>query len=556
MIAGISLTLPLVATALDYSDAADRYEDAAQLSMAERAAVNVLTNEGIVEGEGGLVSPGRPVNRAEISKVILLAAYKDAAEVETVEGVDCFPDVREKHWFAKYVCSLHDREVVQGNPDGLFHPERTLNLAEAVTMAVRMWDLALPVYIREPDHWYDPYMDAARGAGILTSDMGNPAMAMSRGKTFRLIAAFKAYADGELDMYRRAERGEDIAVSSSSSSTSSTPSMPSSSSISSLSSSSSHPSSKPLPDFPAVGRLLLAGTRTQPVATARFFANLEPVRLRAVKVTLMAEAESIQSLYLVDASGTQITQLSLDPYDTTDKTWRATIGTSPGYEIPHRENKFLGVEVVMKGDQMGAVSEEMIQVDEFSLTVEGIWTGETFGSQAQDSQTIAYPKHQTVRGKITGVKSAGPAEDIFIPGSNHQLASFAFSGVTVSTGSPRIEHLQFQVSAPSTVSFTNWVLSSPTAATTHACSVDSISSLIINCLSIPSDLGTIGSAPRVLRISADTSLSSGAAQPTVQVSLNQPGSIDATGAVRWTDGSGHFNWIEALAPIARGTAWR
>jgi hypothetical protein len=39
------------------------------------------------------------------------------------------------------------------------------------------------------------------------------------------------------------------------------------------------------------------------------------------------------------------------------------------------------------------------------------------------------------------------------------------------------------------------------------------------------------------------------------VDLGQPGSIGVNGAVRWTDGAGHYTWTEFTAPVVRGTRW-
>jgi hypothetical protein len=296
-----------------------------------------------------------------------------------------------------------------------------------------------------------------------------------------------------------------------------------------------------------VSQLILLGERSEPIASATFFANLEPLRVNAAEVKLEREIESIESMFLVDSKGVAIGQLSLDHiFDATDKTWRGTFQTST-YMIPKSEERTLGIEVRLKERNLGGSSEELIEVDTFRITTQGDWTG---GGINSAPNTFAFPKHQTAQGRITSVKNAMEETGVLPPGPNQQLASFRFSAESVAGTSVRIEHLEFQVSKSSDVAVSNWRLMTTDSPDYVSCTLSN--GTVVSCLSLPETFGAI-SGSRTLRLVGDVVLDQGAQHPYLQVSLGQPGTVGENGAIRWTDGTGHFNWVELPAPIARST---
>lgn len=548
-----AVLVPLAAFAIDYSDATERYTDA-PFSRAETAGISVLSNLEAVSGNpDGTFRPGRLLNRAEFLKIVLLSAGIGP----TPDDLNCFPDVRSAEWFAEYVCEAKQRGIVQGNPDGYFRPARNVNFAEALKMLVETWGLTLPTYIRAPDHWYDPYFDAAHSAGIPVDVFGTPDHLLTRGEMARLAASFVAYDSGELDTYLDAERGvfhsssSSLTSASSSSVTSTSSSFSSSSTSSSVSSSSSSSSASVAHDFPARSRFLIAGERSHPVASANFFANLEPLYVRGAIVKLFNDIDGIDSMYVIDSTGVEIGQIYLDKiYDSSEKTWRGTFPASAtSYKIPKSEQRTIGVELRMKPRNQGGTSEEMVQVDSLSLTTEGEWT--------QNSATVVqnilpYPKHQTAMGRIVSIQNAAAESEALPLGANNILAAFRIGGSAVEGATLRIEHLEFQVSKSPSVNVANWRLTMPDTSDSWPCSVNDT---VVSCSSLPTWLGTLGSgqSSRIFRLMGDVTLSPGYTDKNMQISVSQPGGVDQLGSVRWTDETGHFNWVELDSPLARST---
>jgi len=550
-LAATILLIPLVALALNYTDRTGRYADA-PFSRSEAAAISLLTSLGAVQGNpDGSFRPERTLNRAEFLKIAFLSHPRIRAGKS--DATRCFPDVDEEDWFSPYVCIARRRGVVQGYPDGYFHPENPVNYAEALKILGELYDYTAWAPPDAP--WYAVYVQAAQNhKTILPVNLPYDAP-LTRGQMARLAAAYRAEVEGELDLYRTAEQGQPIIRLSSASSTPQS-SAPSSGvgSISSFSSffsfSSSVSSHQGLPDLPARSRFLILGERSSPIASAAFFSKGEPTRVREVEIVFKTKIESIENVFLIDANGVQIAQLSLDPLDTTDKTWKATVGPEHAYELPKDEERVLAVEVRLKEKDRGGISEQLVQVDTVKVTVEGIWSHDSYISRPPD---FPFPKHQTSFGRITRVMNALRESDILPLGSDQLLAAFSFEGTVIPTAKLQLEQLEFQVSKSSSLAVSGWELGVPGSSLRVACSV---STTIISCSYIPAELGALDGGVRTLQLYGDVSLDQGAANYFLQVSLNQAGAIGENGAIRWADEVGHFNWVELPTPLARSTYWQ
>ena len=128
--------------------------------------VETLRIKGLVKGySSSIFGPDRQINRAEFLKILTLAAFGNV--VLQTDNVRCFVDfIGPEQWYWVTACAAKEKGILTGYPDGTFRGETKVNLVEALAMTVRAWNLPLPVYIRAPDYWYDPYVDTAAGRGI------------------------------------------------------------------------------------------------------------------------------------------------------------------------------------------------------------------------------------------------------------------------------------------------------------------------------------------------------------------------------------------------------
>ncbi|MFC1749813.1 septal ring lytic transglycosylase RlpA family protein [Pseudomonadota bacterium] len=132
-------------------------------------AIKYLKDKELIEGyEDGSFQPLQEINRAEALKIIMLAFPDSQIIEEPVDGEPAadpiFPDVTADKWYYSYIASSYNNEIINGYPDGYFHPENTINRAEALKMVILQEGGPLPISITEPPYtdvpvsaWFAPY---------------------------------------------------------------------------------------------------------------------------------------------------------------------------------------------------------------------------------------------------------------------------------------------------------------------------------------------------------------------------------------------------------------
>lgn len=154
-------------------------------SQDDEEAINFLYDFGIVNGYyDGTYRPLASINRAELLKILVMSKVDDVPS----DGRNCFNDVAED-WYAKYVCYAKEQEWVSGYKDGTFAPEKSINRAEAIVMALKVFDDEIEFkfgdagYLDVPDDaWYTDYLYAAKFNGLLAdASYFYPANQITRG---------------------------------------------------------------------------------------------------------------------------------------------------------------------------------------------------------------------------------------------------------------------------------------------------------------------------------------------------------------------------------------
>lgn len=128
--------------------------------------IEQIAELGIVQGYGhGIYRPDIAINRAEFLKILMLAVY--GTESYNVYNDRCFADFTgESQWFWSHACTAKQRGIIGGYPDGTFHGAQTVNLAEALKMAERAWNVPTPPDVYAPEYWYVPYFEVAAERGL------------------------------------------------------------------------------------------------------------------------------------------------------------------------------------------------------------------------------------------------------------------------------------------------------------------------------------------------------------------------------------------------------
>lgn len=141
-----------------------------------------MTQSGVVQGyEDGTFRPNSHVSRIEALKIILKSASVNVLPLSSTQFVSPpvdnyghpivatvapmqrsigFPDVPLDSWYAPYVNTGEQKEIIHGYPDGLFRPQGLITRVEAYKMLFRAFGVLRDAPV-EGEDWFTPYVKYA-----------------------------------------------------------------------------------------------------------------------------------------------------------------------------------------------------------------------------------------------------------------------------------------------------------------------------------------------------------------------------------------------------------
>jgi len=134
--------------------------------------VEQLRVAGIIHGKTvGYFQPNAALTRAELVK-IALNAFGDS--VATSVSTKPFSDAEPAMWYSPYLAKAKELGIVQGYADGSFHPNQTVNRAEALKILLAASGLSVPASSGSSFSdvskaaWYAKYVEFAKASGIVS----------------------------------------------------------------------------------------------------------------------------------------------------------------------------------------------------------------------------------------------------------------------------------------------------------------------------------------------------------------------------------------------------
>ncbi|HEY5714672.1 MAG TPA: septal ring lytic transglycosylase RlpA family protein, partial [Candidatus Gracilibacteria bacterium] len=137
---------------------------------------------GYKNGEFKYFRPLQEINRVEGLKILLLSAN---LELDHDASVLPFPDTSKQSWYTPFVVTALNNEIANGYPNGNFHPENKISLAEFLKMLILAFDIdyAAP---QENQKWFTPFLERARQLHIVTSP-DDPSHIVTRGEAAEMV---------------------------------------------------------------------------------------------------------------------------------------------------------------------------------------------------------------------------------------------------------------------------------------------------------------------------------------------------------------------------------
>ncbi|NLA58164.1 MAG: S-layer homology domain-containing protein [Firmicutes bacterium] len=142
-----------------------------------KADIRALVAEGVISGyPDGTFRPKNPVTRAEFARILAKAFHLQSS------GQAPFADIRN-HWAKDEISALAAKGIIQGYPDGRFHPDEKITRAEIVTMLTRALKLDKDFHVdyfdwwptftdMSEEHWSYNSVEIASRLGIIPSVFG------------------------------------------------------------------------------------------------------------------------------------------------------------------------------------------------------------------------------------------------------------------------------------------------------------------------------------------------------------------------------------------------
>ncbi len=142
-------------------------------------AILYLKEEGVIEG----YSDGtfRPDKRINRAEFLKIAMEGSGRDLG---GKNCFSDVAEQ-WFAQYVCSAKNQGIIDGYPDGTFKPSNDINFVEASKIIANT--LHLNINDSYKDNWYHQFVKALEAKFAIPSSVDSFGKNITRGEMSEII---------------------------------------------------------------------------------------------------------------------------------------------------------------------------------------------------------------------------------------------------------------------------------------------------------------------------------------------------------------------------------
>lgn len=149
------------------------------------AAVEALRLLEVLDGySDGTFRPSTVLTRAQFCKMAVYA-MNGTDQLGRYRTVTVFPDVKPSHWAAAYInMAAKGKGIISGYVDGLFHPDQTVTVGQAVTILLRLLG-----YKDENigGIWPDSYMAEASLVGLTDGIKSDASAGLTRGDAAKLF---------------------------------------------------------------------------------------------------------------------------------------------------------------------------------------------------------------------------------------------------------------------------------------------------------------------------------------------------------------------------------
>ena len=159
------------------------------IKKAKTDGMKLYIRRGFMSGVNGTeFNPNGTLTRAEMAQIIenLLAQSGETVAFAPKK----FNDVESGRWFKKAVNLISSHNIMKGNPDGNFYPQKPVSIEELIVIAARLGGHTPQtgnVFGISKHYWSVPYIQTAYVKGWIGMDKFDPSAAITRGQAVQIL---------------------------------------------------------------------------------------------------------------------------------------------------------------------------------------------------------------------------------------------------------------------------------------------------------------------------------------------------------------------------------
>ncbi|PIQ76166.1 hypothetical protein COU78_01245 [Candidatus Peregrinibacteria bacterium CG10_big_fil_rev_8_21_14_0_10_49_24] len=171
-------------------------------------AIEYLRTQNVVKGYlDGTFKPNMIINRAEFVEFIINPFILDtngmgncvSANTPSSTTKVFFSDVSKGAWYAENVCFAKIKKLIDGYPDGTFHPADSINFVEAAKIISNVFTLSIGAY-QTGEFWYRPYVQSLSDLHAIPANIRRLNQTLSRADMAQIVYRLKVDATEKISM--------------------------------------------------------------------------------------------------------------------------------------------------------------------------------------------------------------------------------------------------------------------------------------------------------------------------------------------------------------------
>ena len=159
------------------------------IKKAKTDGMKLYIRRGFMSGVNGTeFNPNGTLTRAEMAQIIENLLEQSGETVAFAPKK--FNDVESGRWFKKAVNLISSHNIMKGNPDGNFYPQKPVSIEELIVIAARLGGHTPQtgnVFGISKHYWSVPYIQTAYVKGWIGMDKFDPSAAITRGQAVQIL---------------------------------------------------------------------------------------------------------------------------------------------------------------------------------------------------------------------------------------------------------------------------------------------------------------------------------------------------------------------------------